>query len=193
MRTLRPFGRALVAALALVTAGSAAAHPGHDAAGLLAGLAHPLSGADHLLAMLAVGLWSAIVLPAGRRWAAPALFVGVMALAALAVQGWTAPSLLEPALAASVIAMGALLAGGRRIAAPVGLAIIAAAAALHGAAHGLEIAPGASALAFGSGFVVATAALHAAGLAAAPRLQRAAGVLGALVSGAGLLMLLSRV
>lgn len=193
MNASRLLGRAAVALVALAAAGTAAAHPGHDAGTFFAGLAHPLAGADHLLAMVAVGLWTAIALPAGRRWQAPALFVAVMALAAGVVQGAQAPALLEPALAASVIAMGVLLTAGRRVAPAAGLTVVAVAGALHGAAHGLELAAGASALAFGAGFVLATAALHAAGLAAAPRLQRVAGVLGALVSGAGLVMLLARV
>ena len=71
-----------LAALALLAAGAAQAHPGHDTTSLVAGLSHPFEGFDHLLAMVAVGLWSAAALPAGRRVAGPAVFLAMLLLGA---------------------------------------------------------------------------------------------------------------
>jgi len=176
--TAHPIGRmALVPTLLLLLLPLAAlAHgnnPSHDH-GLLQGLRHPLGGLDHLLAMLTVGLWAALALPAGRRLVAPALFVGaLLAGAVLARLGLaTLGGLLEPAIALSVLLLGALLAGGARVGAAAGLMLVAAAGALHGIAHGLEAAPGGGFVAYAIGFVAATAALHAAGLAAGAWLAR---------------------
>ena len=161
---------------------AALAHTGHadPTLGFAAGLAHPFGGADHLLAMLAVGLWSTAALPAGRRALAPALFVGAMALAAtLAQAGRLAPlhgalehGALEALLAASVLLLGALLVGGARVAPPLGLALSALAGALHGSAHGLEMAGGLSFAAYAAGFVLASAILHAVGLGTGVMLLR---------------------
>lgn len=190
--------RAAPVVLLIGASGAAHAHPGHGAADLAAGLLHPLAGLDHLLAMVTVGLWSAVALPTGRRWQAPALFVALMALgAAIAAAGWPLPGALEAMVAASVVLLGGLLAGGARMAASAGLAVVAAAALLHGAAHGLEAAPGASLLLYGAGFVAATAALHVLGLAAGGLLADASArlrmALGAIVGAGGLLLLVGRV
>lgn len=189
------------AAVPLLAAAAAPAwaHPGHaeTLGGFLAGLTHPLGGLDHLLAMLAVGLWSAVALSAARRWTAPLGFVAAMTLGAFAARAGLLPlaGALEPLLGLSVLLLGALLAGGRRVAPGAGLALAAAAGALHGAAHGLE-----AAAAFGSyvaGFVLATTALHAAGLGASAWLQaRGCGLalrgLGALIGLAGAALALAR-
>jgi urease accessory protein len=190
--------KGLLACVALTLAGGASAHGGHDASGFMAGLMHPLSGADHLLAMLSVGLWAAVALPAGRRGLAPLLFVGLMALGALQARlGWLQPVGLELLIAASVLLLGALLVGGPRIAARWGLPLIGAAAALHGAAHGLEMDPAASALAYGGGFLLATALLHGTGLALGARWLRHSQLLrravGAAVGLGGASMLLVRI
>jgi urease accessory protein len=130
-----------------------------------------------------------------------------MALGALLAHGGLgaaagpAAKLLEPALAASVVLLGALLAGGARVAPRIGLALIGAAAVLHGAAHGLELAVGGSALAFGGGFLLTTAVLHGAGLLAGAALRRGAATVrrsaGAAVGfafgAAGLLLLAARI
>lgn len=180
---------------------AALAHTGHadPTLGFAAGLAHPFGGADHLLAMLAVGLWSTTALPPGRRPLAPALFVGAMALAAtLAQAGRLAPlhGALEALLAASVLLLGALLVGGARVAPPLGLALSALAGALHGSAHGLEMAGGLSFAAYAAGFVLASAILHAVGLGTGVMLLRWRGgalrVAGWLVGLAGAAMLAVR-
>jgi urease accessory protein len=152
-----------VAALALA-ATAASAHSGHGAHDLVEGLAHPL-GADHLLAMLAVGLWSAAALPAGRRWQGPAAFMTLLAAGAVAGALGGALPLVESAIALSVAVFGALLVAPRALPARVGLVAIGVAAALHGLAHGAELPAGGSFGAYASGFLLTTAALHGAGLA----------------------------
>jgi urease accessory protein len=154
-----------VVALALLggLATAAQAHPGHGA-GLMAGLMHPLFGPDHLLAMVAVGIWSASALPANKAWQGPATFMLALAIgAALGMTGVTVPY-LEHMVALSVVLFGAMLLLARRtMPAAAGLGLIAAAAALHGLAHGAE-APAQGLAGYAVGFMVTTAALHVAGL-----------------------------
>lgn len=173
---------ALAAILALI-AGPALAHTGHDHGfGFLNGLGHPLFGADHLLAMLAVGLWSGFVLPR-RFWAGAAAFMAAMtAGAALSWAGIGFP-MVETAIVASVLAFGLLTLVARRGQAPAvtaaSLAAIAAFATAHGHAHATEAAG--NALAYLAGFLISTAALHTAGIAIAravaarPLVQQAMG------------------
>ena len=194
--------KGLLALALLGAAGAAQAHVGHEgghAATFLSGLAHPVSGMDHLLAMVAVGLWSAVAMPQ-RRWQAPTLFVGVMALGALLAHTGLALPLgdsLEWLIAASVILLGGLLVSGTALPLAIGLPVVAASALLHGTAHGLEMVTGESFLAYGAGFVLATALLHLGGMGLGAALQRVRAVLprlaGALIGGAGLFMLVSRI
>ncbi|HOL36768.1 MAG: HupE/UreJ family protein [Proteobacteria bacterium] len=190
-------------ALVVLAAGAsvASAHPGHpDAAmGFGAGFVHPLGGADHLLAMVAVGLWAAAALPPRRRWIAPLLFVAALtAGAALAHGGWLpAPGgSLELLIAASVVLLGAMLVGIDRVHAAAGLALTGAAGLLHGTAHGLEMAGGLSFVAYAAGFASASALLHCAGLGAAQALMRlrvgALRLAGAAVGTWGALLLVAR-
>ena len=141
--------------------------------GLAAGLAHPFCGLDHLLAMIAVGLWAAQL--GGRaRWLAPLAFVGVMAASAwLAVGGAELP-LLEPAVAGSVLALGLLVACAVRVATPASLALVGVFAIFHGYAHGLELPASAVPALYALGFVAATATLHGLGLALGLSLRGAA-------------------
>ena len=129
---------------------------------LMAGLSHPLSGADHILAMVAVGLWASQI--GGRALlAVPAAFVGTMALGfLLAVSGIDIP-FVEPAILASVIGLGLLVATAARLPVAGSVAVVGLFALFHGHAHGGELGA-AGALQFGLGFLVATAALHAAGV-----------------------------
>ncbi|WP_377296386.1 HupE/UreJ family protein [Rhizobium sp. SGZ-381] len=155
-----------------------------------AGLSHPLFGADHVLAMVAVGLWAAqIASVPGRRAAlviVPATFVTTMALGfALALVGVQLP-FVEPGILASVIGLGLLVAMAVRLPVAISAAIVAVFALFHGHAHGAELGA-AGAWKFGVGFVIATAFLHAAGIVvglatgrAAPVLTRIAGGLTAL-------------
>ncbi len=183
-------------AIALLTAAPAAlAHTGVGSSfSFASGASHPISGLDHLLAMVAVGLFAAQ--RGGRAlWLAPATFVGTMALAALlAVSGVALPA-VELGIAGSVLAFGLLVAVGQRLPLPAGVAIIALFALFHGHAHGSEMPLAASGLAYGLGFVLSTAALHATGLLGGLALRRTLSDLwlracGLLCAGSGALLLL---
>jgi urease accessory protein len=128
---------------------------------LMAGLSHPLLGADHVLAMIAVGLWAAQI--GGRSlWTVPAAFVATMALGfALAVAGAPMP-FVEPAILASVVVLGLVVATAARLGGPAAAAVVAVFALFHGHAHGGELGT-AGAWSFAAGFMIATALLHIAG------------------------------
>ena len=130
---------------------------------LMAGATHPLFGADHILAMVAVGLWAATL--GGRAvWTVPAAFVGTMLVGfALAMTGAALP-FVEPAILASVVALGLLVAMAVRLPVAVSAAVVGVFALFHGFAHGGELG-GAGAGSFALGFALATIALHAAGIA----------------------------
>lgn len=152
-----------LAALGLF-ADSAFAHVGvHTGSGFAGGFAHPMLGLDHLLAMLAIGVWAAQ--QGGRAlWAVPATFVGVMLLGGLvAMSGWGLPQ-VETGIALSVLALGLLIAFQRRWPLVAGMAMAAVFALFHGYAHGLEMPPTASPLLFVGGFVLATGLLHGVGI-----------------------------
>jgi urease accessory protein len=155
---------ALAVGSLLLLAESAFAHPGHGGSGFPAGIAHPLSGVDHLAAMLAVGLWAAQL---GRRavWLVPTAFIAMMiAGAGLAFTGLHIP-FVEQGIAASVLIMGLLLVFAFRMPTWAGMTLVGLFAVFHGYAHGSEMQPTASALAFATGFVISTVILHAAGIA----------------------------
>jgi len=155
--------RLLLATFLAFAASPALAHPNHDV-GLAAGLIHPLTGADHLLAMATVGLWAA--LRGGKAlWSWPAAFVTAMLAGyGLRTTGLSLP-LIEPTILASVIVLGVLAAAAARAPTIAGAGLIALFGLAHGYAHGAE-APAAAGLAFPFGFVAATAGLHLIGLAA---------------------------
>lgn len=160
MKTSTTTSAVLVSALTFAPT-LAHAHPGHGS-GFAAGVAHPLMGMDHLLAMLAVGLWAAQL--GGRaRWMVPATFLGVMTLGStLGMYGITLPA-VELAIFASVLMLGLLVAGAAKLRIEVCMAAVGFFALFHGLAHGAEIPATASGFAYTGGFVVATAALHALG------------------------------
>jgi len=151
-----------VAALGLVVAGPALAHPGHASDTLAAGLMHPLTGLDHLLAMLAVGV--AAAQRGGKAlWLWPAAFLASMIGGYGLGVALPGSPLFEPGVLASVIVLGALVAVQARVPLAAGAALIAASGLSHGYVHGAE-SPAGAGLAFPLGFVLATAGLHAAGL-----------------------------
>lgn len=163
-RSLLRAGTLLLGAATLPLAASA--HVGADAAahhGLVAGLLHPLTGTDHLLAMLSVGAWSALATPRGDHAAllrAPAVFATLLlAGALLGAAGVTLPA-VEPMIAASLLVLGLLVALRRALPPAAGALLVGGFALFHGAAHGAELG-GAAALA---GMVVTTALLHAGGI-----------------------------
>ena len=168
----------------LALPGAAFAHTGVGAHGspLAAGLLHPLLGPDHLLAMVAVGLFAAMT--GGRAvWALPASFVGGMVAGGLLGFGGAALPVVEPAILASVILLGLAIAFALRPPLALACGAVALFGTAHGYAHGLE-GPALGGAAYAAGFVLATATLHGLGLALGrPRIVRA---LGALTAVAGL-------
>jgi urease accessory protein len=136
---------------------------GAQGAGLAAGLAHPFLGLDHLLAMIAVGIWAGQL--GGRSvWLVPLTFVSVMsAAAALGSFGFTLP-MVEPAIACSVLVLGLLIAGSVRLPVSASVGLVGMFAMFHGYAHGLELPQAASPIVYGIGFVLATASLHGLGI-----------------------------
>jgi urease accessory protein len=160
---MNTISRTLLLAAGCVAAPLALAHTGeaaHAHATLADGLLHPFTGIDHLLAMLAVGAWSALALR--RLWVAPAAFVALLAIGALAGASGVQVPAIEPMIAASLLVVGLLVATVRRLPVVLAAGIAGAFAFFHGAAHGSELGAGASVLA---GMLVATAVLHAAGIA----------------------------
>lgn len=156
----------IIPALLLFPA-AAQAHPGlpYQTHAFATGLAHPLSGLDHLLAMTAVGLWA--VQRGGRAlWLAPLAFISVMqAGAILAMGGAGQIPFNEQVIAASVLIFGILLAVGGRVPVAAGMALIGFFAFFHGYAHGAEMPATVAGVAYDAGFVLTTGLLHAAGIA----------------------------
>ena len=155
----------LLAAALLLACEAASAHPGalaHAHAGFIAGFVHPFTGFDHLAAMLAIGVWSALALR--PVWLAPAAFVALLAAGALAGFGGLAVPGVEPMIAASLLAIGLLLAAKRRLHWSAAAALAGGFAFFHGAAHGAELAGDAGFAAL-AGMLLATASLHLAGIA----------------------------
>jgi urease accessory protein len=139
------------------------AHPAPGVAhGFLHGFGHPFSGLDHLLAMVAVGLWA--VQRGGRAvWALPLTFVATMLVGgALGVAGFGIPG-VEAGILASVLVLGALVALAVRLPVAACGGIVALFALFHGAAHGMEMPAGAGVAGYAAGFASATALLHLAG------------------------------
>jgi urease accessory protein len=134
------------------------------------GFLHPLTGWDHLLAMIAVGIWAAQH-RGQARWLIPLSFVGVMLLGGmLGVAGVRVPG-AELAIAISVLTLGGLVATMTRFRPGLSMAIVGLFALFHGFSHGHEMPAAASALPFSVGFVLATVLLHGLGLAAGLGLQ----------------------
>ena len=156
-------GAAVALALVLSPVAAFAHQEAGQAAGLLAGLSHPLSGLDHVLAMIAVGLWGAVLGPPAI-WVLPVAFPMVMAFGGLmGLLGFPLPG-VEIGIAVSAVVLGALVLA--EVRPPLWLAalIVAFFAIFHGHAHGRELPQGTSALLYSLGFVVATGLLHAVGI-----------------------------
>jgi urease accessory protein len=135
-----------------------------QAAGLMAGLLHPISGLDHVLAMVSVGLWGA-QLGAPAIWLLPVTFPLVMALGGfLGLVGVPLPG-VEIAIALSALLLGVMVAFEARPGLGLAAALVAFFAVFHGHAHGTELPEGQNGLLYSIGFVIATGALHAIGIA----------------------------
>ncbi|MBS0442761.1 MAG: HupE/UreJ family protein [Proteobacteria bacterium] len=186
---LRPLASlALLAAFALA-APLAQAHEGAGlAGGFMSGFAHPLLGWDHVIAMLAVGLWGAF-LGAPALWLLPVVFPLVMAAGgALGVLGVPLPA-VEVGIAASAVALGGVVAGALRPPLWVAALLVALFAIFHGHAHGTELPQAANPLAYSLGFVIATGLLHLTGIALGLLTRWPAGRVAVRGMGAGIALL----
>ena len=156
--------RSAAAAILVLLPGAALAHPGHDAGGFAHGVMHPLGGLDHVLAMVAVGLYAALL--GGRAlWLVPATFVGVMAIGgALGAAGYPLPY-TEIGIALSVIVLGLAVALRASLPTLAAMALVGLFAIFHGHAHGAEMPADAAAVSYATGFMLSTALLHGAGIA----------------------------
>jgi urease accessory protein len=143
----------------------AVAHPGHNTSPtIIIGIAHPVSGLDHLLTMLAVGIWAA-QLGKGFRWSAPLTFVGVMIIGSLFGAFHVSIPFTELLIAIGLLTLGLLILTKAKLSIFLALPVIATFALAHGYAHGSEMtASGLSSLWYGLGFVISTLALHYTGL-----------------------------
>ncbi|OGB23230.1 MAG: urease accessory protein [Burkholderiales bacterium RIFCSPLOWO2_02_FULL_57_36] len=172
------------------------AHSGHhQAVDIVSGFMHPLLGIDHLLAMLAVGIWAAQYRQPAR-WMLLLLFPTVMALGAVA--GMMAVHLpgIEPGIAGSVAVLGLLIAFAIKMPAAASGIVVALFALIHGYAHGVELPAGASPVLYGAGFILATLTLHAIGLvigmaAAGKVANKAMRLLGGAIAASGAYLLVS--
>jgi urease accessory protein len=191
MNTLMPvrrvlgarLARAAVAVTALALSWPAAAHPGHSAeSGFVAGLLHPVTGLDHLLALLAVGLWSR---QQQRGYVLAPTFLVMMAMGAASSGGVQLPA-LELSIAATVLLLGVLAACAprlqQRVPPQVALITVGACAFVHGLAHGNEL----TGMASGAGFILASLGLMLLGSLPTERLRRP---LGAAIGAAGIWLL----
>ena len=148
----------------LATVSPALAHTGSVSGGFAGGLSHPLFGPDHVAAMVAVGLWGAFLGPPAI-YVLPVVFPLVMALGGvLGIVGMPLPG-VEIGIAVSAAVLGMVVALAARPPLWVAGFIVGAFAIFHGYAHGAELPPGADALAYSAGFVIATGCLHLFGIA----------------------------
>jgi len=140
----------------------------HDAAAVggdfASGFSHPFGGLDHVVAMVAVGLWGAF-LGQPAVWLLPVVFPVVMAIGGvLGVAGVPIP-FVEFGIALSAVVLGLMVAGAQRPPLWIAALVVGAFAIFHGHAHGTELPGQANALAYSAGFVMATGLLHLAGIA----------------------------
>lgn len=178
----------LAAASAGLLTSAAFGHPGHATAGVGAGMAHPLSGVDHLVTMLAVGMW-AWQTGLRRAWMVPVAFTAAMVGgAAIAINGAALPG-SEQGILAGLLVIGLLVALSWRMPVWVGAALAAGFAVFHGYAHGTEMGTGVSAMGYGIGFVATTLALIAAGAGLAKVLSHVKGPMAVRAAGAAMVAL----
>jgi urease accessory protein len=140
------------------------AHPGHDSAGLVHGFIHPLGGIDHIIDMVAVGVMAAR-LGGQALWLVPASFVAAMTFAGYAGSAGMALPYVETGIAVSAVVLGAVAVFGVAMPVAAAMGLVAFFAVFLGYAHGVEMPERASRLAYGAGFVAATALLHGIGTA----------------------------
>jgi urease accessory protein len=160
----RPLQFLMLLILLTLSAAAAAHSTAGVAGGLVSGLLHPLMGPDHVVAMVAVGLWGAF-LGAPAIWLLPVVFPLVMALGGvLGLAGIPVPG-VEIGIALSAIVMGAMVIFAARPPLWIAAVIVAGFAIFHGHAHGTELPEASNPLAYSLGFVISTGLLHLAGIA----------------------------
>ncbi len=158
--------------LFVVTQVSLLAHTGAGSvSGFSAGFGHPIGGADHILAMVAVGLWAAQM--GGRAvWSVPLTFVTMMIIGAfLGLQGIHFP-FIEEGIVLSVVVLGAMIGAGVKMPIMFSALLVGIFAIFHGTAHGAEMPLNVSHLEYALGFVVSTALLHISGIVAAMAIRK---------------------
>ncbi len=150
------------------------AHVGHgDPGGFSHGLMHPIGGLDHILAMIAIGLW-AVQLGGRALWIFPVTFLSTLFLGGiLGIEGFALP-FIEPGILASVLVLGLLITFAARLPLAATIPLIAAFGIFHGFAHGAEMPVTISSLAYSAGFLLASTGLIVAGMALAAALHGAA-------------------
>jgi urease accessory protein len=157
----------------LVLPAVALAHPESQAAGVWSGFLHPLTGVDHVLAMIAVGLWAAQL---GRSavWVLPAAFPFAMVIGVWLAQVGVPLPVIEPMIGLSVLSIGIAVATGLRVPLTMSALLIGFFAIFHGYAHSLEVQGQSlgAVLSYGSGFIGATVLLHLTGVAGGTLLAR---------------------
>jgi len=155
----------LTFAVTALAPAAALAHAGHgDHSGFVHGFLHPIGGLDHILAMVTVGILAYQI--GGRAlWLVPATFLAVMAAGGLLGVAGVSFYFVEPGIAASVVVLGVIVALALKPAVAVAMGLVALFAVFHGYAHGVEAPLDGSTAAYGAGFMLATALLHAAGVA----------------------------
>ncbi|MEP7241785.1 MAG: HupE/UreJ family protein [Devosia sp.] len=165
----------LLVAIGVLVPTAAFAHPGHGPEiGALAGFLHPMSGLDHILCMVAVGVF-AFVLGGRALWLVPLSFVGMMAVGFLLGAGGVDLPFVELGIGLSSVVIGAAAAWGKPMPVAGAMALVGVFAVFHGHAHGAEMPADAGGLEFALGFMAATALLHLAGIAGALGVARLAG------------------
>jgi urease accessory protein len=195
MKRLESYGwlaaLSIVAAVALWPAAVWAHTDSSEAGGFFTGVQHPVSGLDHVLAMIAVGLWGAqLGIPA--VWLLPVAFPMMMAFGGMfGLMGLPLPG-VEMGIALSAVVLGVMVLAEVRPTLLVALAVVAIFAVFHGHAHGTELPEGQSGLLYSMGFVIATGLLHGVGIGIGSVHRWDAGrvalrVAGAVVLGAGIL------
>jgi urease accessory protein len=173
----------LILMLAMALSGAAEAHTGEGmAGGLASGFLHPIFGWDHVVAMVAVGLWGA-VLGAPAIWLLPVVFPLVMAIGgAMGIAGVELPA-VETGIALSGVVLGLLVAFAFRAPLWVAAVVVGIFAIFHGHAHGTDLPEAASPYVYAVGFVVATGLLHLCGIAFGTVVHRPAGTLATRMAG----------
>lgn len=165
--------RIVLAVSLMMAATPVSAHDGaHEQGSLLSGVMHPISGLDHVLAMVTVGLLAAQL--GGRaRWSLPLAFVATMALGFMAALSLPAIPLVEPLILTSVVGLGLLVAMAWPVPRPIVVLVVAFFAFFHGGAHGTAVA-NADLTAYAAGFTISTVVLHLVGIATGLGILRAA-------------------